>query len=124
MKGYALDWEKYMIGPGPSIFLGGVPALVNLQIPLLRRADHDLKAIFDARGSLEILKDKSIVYVSSKAKPKSDVSTLEFFFISSRCLADLFLYHFYETKHSGTRPSSRFCVRVGRRGCVLRRPKR
>ncbi|EFP79551.2 uncharacterized protein PGTG_05872 [Puccinia graminis f. sp. tritici CRL 75-36-700-3] len=71
-QGYALDWEKYMIGPGPSIFLGGVPALVNLQIPLLRRADHDLKAIFDARGSLEILKDKSIIYVSSKAKPKSD----------------------------------------------------
>ncbi|KAH9446543.1 hypothetical protein MJO29_016201 [Puccinia striiformis f. sp. tritici] len=70
--GYALDWEKYMIGPGPSMFLGGAQALVNLQIPLINRSNHDVQAIFDSHGSLEILKDKSFIYISSKSKPKSD----------------------------------------------------
>ncbi|WAR63467.1 hypothetical protein PtB15_17B67 [Puccinia triticina] len=71
-QGYALDWEKYLIGPGPSVFLGAVPALVNLQLPILHRPAHHLRAVFDAREPLLILRDKSVVYVSSKAKPKSD----------------------------------------------------
>lgn len=71
-QGYALDWEKYMIGPGPSAFLAGAPPLVNLQVPLIRRTEHHLMAIFESLGSLQIFRNKSFVYVSSKPKHKSD----------------------------------------------------
>ncbi|PLW47752.1 hypothetical protein PCANC_11446 [Puccinia coronata f. sp. avenae] len=68
----ALDWRPYMMGPGPSLFLGGVPPLLNLQISVASRGRHDLQGILDARAPLQILAGKTLVYVAAKAKAKSD----------------------------------------------------
>ncbi|MBW0466424.1 hypothetical protein O181_006139 [Austropuccinia psidii MF-1] len=72
--GHALDWENYMIGPGPSAFLGGAQPLSNLQTQIINRPSHDLLSIFETQKNLRIFLDKTFMCISPKSKTKAEWS--------------------------------------------------